>query len=290
MSFPPPLDGLNFPEVYVRTPGGDGILGNNAAGVTDDGYVRLGPDFSRQYNALYYRNDYFKALGNYTWDTHNFEAGIEFHELRIDDKFVQGAGGVVRFDSEADFAARKISTQVITASNGINTSTSNAQGNPIYFATGAGGNPAAADGAFSYRISSIFAQDTWYPMKNMTVLAGIRYDRYDTQPQRYRPQPLFLPALWLLQYADAGRAGRGVAPLLSHLQSGNSAGNPARHAGDLARRHRHVLRWFPECVGHQQLQHHRHQPAQHHGHSGCGSLLVNLIDHGRSVTTPSCSR
>src|SRR6185437_14842239 len=58
---PSPLDGLNFPEVYVRTPGGDGTLGTS-----DDGYVRLGPDFSRQYNFLYYRNDYAKALGTYT--------------------------------------------------------------------------------------------------------------------------------------------------------------------------------------------------------------------------------
>jgi len=133
---PTPLGGLKFPEVYVRTPGLDNVLGG-----ADDGYVRLGPDFSRQYNFLYYRNDYLKALGTYTMDNHTIEFGAEFHELWIDDKFVQGAQGVVRFDSEADFAARKISTAIITNSNGINASTSNAQGNPIYFASGPGGRP-----------------------------------------------------------------------------------------------------------------------------------------------------
>src|SRR5581483_9441117 len=105
---PTPLDGLNFPEVYVQTPGGDG----NIATTADNGYVRLGPDFSRQYNFLFYRNDYLKALGTYTLGDHTIEAGVEFHELGIDDKFVQGAQGVVRFDSEADFANRKISTVV----------------------------------------------------------------------------------------------------------------------------------------------------------------------------------
>src|SRR5581483_4405006 len=111
---------------------------------------------------LFYRNNYIKALGTYTLGDHTIEAGAEFHELGIDDKFVQGAQGVVRFDSEADFANRKISTAINTASNGINASTSNAAGNPIYFASGIGGNPATADGVFSYSVSSFFLQDTWY--------------------------------------------------------------------------------------------------------------------------------
>jgi outer membrane receptor protein involved in Fe transport len=183
---PTPLDGLNFPEVYVRTPGGD-----NTLGTTDDGYVRLGPDFSRQYNFLYYRNDYAKALATYTMDEHTIEAGFEFHELHVDDKFVQGAQAVVRFDSESDFANRIISTQNLTSSSGINASTSNAQGNPIYFATGIGGNPGTADGVFSYSIASVFAQDTWYPIKDMTVLAGLRYDRYAANPNGIVVNPYF---------------------------------------------------------------------------------------------------
>jgi len=189
---PTPVDGLNFPDTFIRTAGADGVYGlNPATGRDDDGYVRIGPDLFRHYNFLYYRNDYLKGLANYTMDNHTIEAGFEFHELHVDDKFVPGAQAVVRFDSEADFAARKISTQVLTDSNGINAATSTAAGNPIYFASGVGGNPAGADGVFSYSVSSLMLQDTWYPIKDMTVLAGVRYDVYHTNRNGITSNPYF---------------------------------------------------------------------------------------------------
>ncbi len=58
---PTPLDGTDFPEIDVQTPGADG----NIATLADNGYVRLGPDFSRQYNLLLYTNNYAKALATY---------------------------------------------------------------------------------------------------------------------------------------------------------------------------------------------------------------------------------
>ena len=111
-----------LPEVDVLTPGKDGVYGPNPAIIgspDDDGYVRLGPDFSRQYNLLLYTNNYAKALATYTLGEHTFEGGAEYHRIGIDDKFVQGAQSVVRFDSEADFAAGRISQNVNTATNGI---------------------------------------------------------------------------------------------------------------------------------------------------------------------------
>ena len=189
---PTSLDGTNFPEVDVQTPGADGDITT----IADNGYVRLGPDFSRQYNLLLYTNNYAKALATYVLGEHTFEAGAEYHRIGIDDKFVQGAQSVVRFDSEADFAAGKISQNVNTATNGIASDVSAASGFPVYIASGYDPttktfNNVAADGLFSFGISSLFIQDTFYPLKDMTVLFGLRYDRYSTNPGGIVANPFF---------------------------------------------------------------------------------------------------
>ena len=131
-------------------------------------------------------------------------------------KFVQGAQAVVRFDSEADFAAQKISTVINTASNGINTSNAERRrATRSIFATGPWQRQSFAPrdaGVLSATASSVsvFLQDTWYPIKDLTVLAGLRYDRYGTNPNGIVSNPYFATqALWLLQHPDTERVGCG---------------------------------------------------------------------------------
>lgn len=178
-----PLDGTDFPEVDVAdvqtTPA------NLAANGFPSGtaFIRLGPDFSRQYNFLYYKNDYARAIANYTLDDHNFEFGFEFHRIGIDDKFVQGAQSVVRFDSISDFQNQIISKVKLptTQTNAFADCTSQCAGNPVYISTGPGGNNSIADGKFQFDIASFYGQDDWTtPIDHLSVTYGIRYDRYMT--------------------------------------------------------------------------------------------------------------
>ncbi|HEV2649966.1 MAG TPA: TonB-dependent receptor [Rhizomicrobium sp.] len=187
-----PLHGTNFPEVYVRTVGNNGVydLGTATQSVTvgdpalnsatvhnsDDGYVILGPDFSRQYNFLFYKNNFAKGVGDYVLDNHTFKFGVEYHDIGIVDKFIQGAQSIVRFDSIADFANQKIAQ---TLDNRFSATSTSAQGgNPVYYANGIGGVSSVGDANFHFQIGSLFAQDEWYATKDLSFEFGLRYDAY----------------------------------------------------------------------------------------------------------------
>ncbi len=82
-----PLDGTNFPLVLVRVPGANGAfeLGTSTTPTpanSDDGYIAVGPDFSRQYNFTFYNNNFAKAVGDLVVDTHTFKFGTEYHQIR----------------------------------------------------------------------------------------------------------------------------------------------------------------------------------------------------------------
>jgi Carboxypeptidase regulatory-like domain len=183
-----PLHGTNFPEVYVRTPGADGkyelgtstvtpTAGSGATpGTSDDGYVVLGPDFSRQYNFLFYSNNFVKGVGDYVIGTHTIKAGVEFHQIGIIDKFIQGAQSAVRFDSIADFQNGIIAKTL--DNRGTGTATSAQGGTSVYYANGIGGVSSVGDANFHFQIGSLFAQDEWFIDKDWSVQYGVRYDDY----------------------------------------------------------------------------------------------------------------
>ncbi len=189
-----PFNGTNFPEVFVRTPGCNGALEVGAAGssvtknattcnavqpaaTSDDGYIVIGPDFSRQFNFLNYKDDFGKGIAEYVYKDHTLKGGVEFHRFGYNDDFLQGAQSVVRFDSITDFQNQKIAQTIDTRSNA--TATSLQAGNPIYFANGAiTHNPNDADGVFKYITGAAFIQDTWDPVEGLDITGGIRWDKY----------------------------------------------------------------------------------------------------------------
>lgn len=179
-----PLAGTNFPEVYVRVPGPNGVININPPSGTgsDDGYIRIGPDFSRHFNLLDYVNDFAKLIGIYTVDEHTIKGGLEHREIDIFNSFVQGAQSVVRFDSITDFQNGNIATSIDNRGNA--TSTSTQAGNPIYYGSGVGGDLSDASAIFNFDINSGYVQDEWFPTEEIAIQFGIRYDRYasDTEP------------------------------------------------------------------------------------------------------------
>ncbi|MDE2075080.1 MAG: TonB-dependent receptor [Alphaproteobacteria bacterium] len=166
-----PLDGVNFPMMYVRTPGLDGIAGN-----ADDGYVVLGPDLYRHYNYLTYRNTFGKLIGTLTLGDHTITAGGEYHEIAIRNSFLPGYQSIIRFNSISDFQNGIIATTPDNRRN-VNYNITN---NSIYFANGANGLPSGADADFKFGISSFYIEDQFYPIEHLSVQAGLRYDRYNS--------------------------------------------------------------------------------------------------------------
>ncbi|MBS0470600.1 MAG: TonB-dependent receptor [Proteobacteria bacterium] len=175
-----PLGGTNFPEVFVRTPGANGVydLGTSTTSnnASDDGYIILGPDIYRHYNFLTYKNDYAKAVATYTLDTNTLKAGFEFHRIGIVNSFLPGAQSVVRFDSISDFQNGIVAQTIDTRSNFSRSSF--ASGNAVYFASGIGGDPSTANANFKFEVGSLYLQDEWFPSDDLSVQVGLRYDRY----------------------------------------------------------------------------------------------------------------
>jgi len=172
----------NFPSLFVRTPGPDGVYQSaaTAPGSTDDGYVIVGPDFSRQYNYLTYKNDFGKAVATFSADQHIFKGGIEYHEIAILDQFLQGAGSVVRFDSLSDFQNGIVATSPLNSAFTGGTASSTLQaGNSVFIANGAiTHNPSDTDANFKFGIGSGFIEDEWYATENLNFQFGLRYDEY----------------------------------------------------------------------------------------------------------------
>ncbi|TPV56495.1 TonB-dependent receptor [Aestuariibacter sp. GS-14] len=136
-----------FGEVQVRTD----------SGVT----VYLGPDDSRQANDLNWDNLTFKLAGTYLLGDHTITAGIEYEDLDVFNLFMQHRIGEYQFNSIADFEA------------GL--------ANRIYYNNAAGTNdPNDVAASFSFATTTLYAQDEFYFNDDLTLLIGLRYDKWSS--------------------------------------------------------------------------------------------------------------
>ena len=140
-------DEFPIPRLVVNTGGDDGILA-------------AGPGTFRSANALEQEVDQIKLKAEYLHGNHTFTAGYELDSLDVFNLFIPEATGAFVFDSIADFAAGQAST--ITGNGSFS-------GDP---------NDAAAE--FQRNIHSIYVQDKWQLTQDFTLLAGLRYDFYDS--------------------------------------------------------------------------------------------------------------
>ena len=140
-----------------------------SVGGTDFGEIRveldkvnvfLGGDDSRQANDLEYDTTSFSFIGDLVLGNHELNFGIERSELDIFNLFVQHAETEIRFDGIENF--RK------------------GFADAIYYNNAPSGNPADAAADWGYEITTWFAQDEFVLMDNLTIVAGLRYDRYTT--------------------------------------------------------------------------------------------------------------
>jgi len=133
--------------------------------------IRLGPDISRQANELAVDTTFYRAVANWDLpDDHRLTFGYEREEQDIFNVFVQNANGTYEFASVADLAAGQASS--------------------VVYQNAASNVKADAGAAFSYAQNTLFVQDTWRGIENLTLTAGIRLDWYE-QDDRPLENPAF---------------------------------------------------------------------------------------------------
>lgn len=148
---PTPLGERPFSEMQIRTPAG--------------GMLAIGPDRFRHFNSLDNKMHTLKFKGDYLLGDHTITAGYEREMLDVFNAFLQDSYGTYHFDSIADFQARQ--AERVVYQNAVTNQQSDA----------------AAQ--FDSDVDIFYLQDSWEVTPELTLLAGLRYDRYSSSA---RPQ------------------------------------------------------------------------------------------------------
>lgn len=144
--------------------------------------IFAGPDRSRHSNELDNVTDTFVARGEYTVGQLKFLAGFERKSVEVRNLFVQDSEGRVTFQnivgatpsSQITNLARRAPTRVRYA-------------NAIRDVNGDGRlNGKDSEVNWGYDVNSVYGQVNWDVTDDLTVLAGLRYDQYesDEKPQQ----------------------------------------------------------------------------------------------------------
>jgi hypothetical protein len=150
----PKNNGAAFPRVQVSSIAGTRL----DTGAAATGSVVLGTENSRQLNFITTQEDLAKFTGEYSFGDHTMAFGVEDDVTKYNNQFVQNIDGNYTFTNLAGWQA----------------------GNSISSYTLAKLNPGFTLGnAFAlwkYDARAVFVEDTWRPSKQLTLLAGLRYD------------------------------------------------------------------------------------------------------------------
>ncbi|MDH3304156.1 MAG: TonB-dependent receptor [Gammaproteobacteria bacterium] len=119
-----------------------------------------GPGFFRSANDLQYTIDQLKLSADWVVGNHTLTVGVEQETRDIFNLFIPDATGTIVFD---DVAALQAGTADEIVINGSFTQ-----------------DPVDAAAAFERDINSVYLQDEWQINDALTFIAGLRYDRYES--------------------------------------------------------------------------------------------------------------
>ncbi|MBS3965180.1 MAG: TonB-dependent receptor [Methylomonas sp.] len=156
-----PPSGQEFAHVQVclaPTSGGSPI-NCDLAGQANPSLLQFGPDQFRHANELATDNLTIQFKGEWALGDHRLKFGASSQTQEIMNLFIPTQDGIYYFDSIADFGAGRASRLGYTDAIG-------------------GRSLAEASAALTYRLNSVFLQDTYDIHPDLTVSAGLRYDWY----------------------------------------------------------------------------------------------------------------
>mmetsp|Transcript_7793 Transcript_7793/g.9347 ORF Transcript_7793/g.9347 Transcript_7793/m.9347 type:complete len:768 (+) Transcript_7793:47-2350(+) len=145
------LNGSDFPSFAVFLRNVDG----------DDNYLVVGPDRFRHGNQL--DQDFFqvKAVAEYSTGDHLFKVGFEREDVDVNNLFAQNSEGSYVFDSVTDLA--------------------NATASGLLYNNAVTNDENDLRAIWGYNYNSLYVQDTWNILSDLTIDAGIRYDWYGSE-------------------------------------------------------------------------------------------------------------
>jgi len=150
-------------QVTGQTPFGGNDFALMTIGSSTGDNIRLGPDFFRHANALSNDNLVIKAKADYSTGDHLFSFGFEMTDQDVFNLFVPGSAGEYTFTDVDAFEA-----QAPTSLFYQNAFTNDA-------------NDASA--TFGFKTHTAYLQDRWTPTDNLTLYAGVRFERFSSNDE-----------------------------------------------------------------------------------------------------------
>ena len=157
-----PLAGTSFAQFQVYMPGtafnANGSPICTAASPCPS--IILGPDISRQANALTNSTDLARFKADYRWGDHTITAGLEAERVSVFNLFVQNANGAYVFNSISALQSGSAFS--------------------LKYSSAADNNKNDGAASFDYSLYSAYVQDEWAILPNLTLRYGLRYDWYES--------------------------------------------------------------------------------------------------------------
>lgn len=171
------LNGAEFPSFGIRLNDSDNTF--NVADDfeidvnDDDAYLVIGPDRFRHGNELDQEFLQIKGVAEYATGDHLFKFGFEREEVDVDNLFAQNAEGSYVFDPVFDDTGALITTGLTNLQNAT------AQG--LLYDNAVTNDENDLRAIWGYNYNSMYFQDTWSILANLTIDAGLRYDWYGSK-------------------------------------------------------------------------------------------------------------
>ena len=166
---PTQIVGAPFANVLVQLPSG--------------GSINLGPDISRQANNLGVKDWQARFRAHYTLGDHVITGGYEWEKLSEFDLFVQDATGAYTFSNACGPGMGQL--------NGVFTNLNDHVACRLTYQNAFDNNPnTAANTAFNYT-NTLYVEDEWHPLTNLTVTGGLRAEIYSS-PSKPLLNPRFV--------------------------------------------------------------------------------------------------
>ena len=159
------LNGTDFPGVNVNlTTSAGAPVGFSPLGGTPPYTLFLGTSSNFQNNKLWTQEQEAHAYGEYSRGAHTFKFGMAADRVQLTNVFITNYLGTYSFSNTQDFL--------------------NATPTGVGLATASPGYTLGSDVPHYYQMNlSPILQDTWKPIDNLTIVAGVR-DDYPYEPQK----------------------------------------------------------------------------------------------------------
>lgn len=185
---------IEYTEHTVKSPSQlvGGPFANFLVSLSTGGQIDLGPDISRQANNLGVTDRQAKIRAHYTIGDNVITAGYEWEQLSEFDLFVQDATGAYTFNNTCGPGLGLAGGALVNLQNHVacKLTYQNAFDNNANTAAGT---------AYNYT-NTLYAEDEWHPLADLTVTGGLRAELYSS------PSKPLLNQRFVNQYGFANNA------------------------------------------------------------------------------------